>query len=307
MVKFIDFSSKHDILIANSDGTFSRMDEPYYESELIAPNTWKILSSGDFSYLVVGDGVGISIDCGYGAGNIREYLEGLCGVPVPYVTNTHDHFDHSANNAYFDMAFLNEKAKEYGTRPYASFEGIDFPRDYPVTIINDGDYIPLKGRELQAFMCPDHAPSSMMYLDRKERILFSGDEIMPGMGKPLNGGLKSWIENLDKINQYRDEFDVLYAGLGRVEKSSFDAFRECAHYAWEHEGEVPPPPQPRKPRFVHEDPEGLGRTVYDRRMPHPGDGAHGVYPPREPTLPENRRVVEHAGTRIIYDITKKFE
>ncbi|MCC8195218.1 MAG: MBL fold metallo-hydrolase [Ruminococcus sp.] len=222
MTKYIDFSSKHDILIANGDGTYSRMDEPYFRSELIAPNTWKVLSSGDYSYLVVGDGVGISIDCGYGAGNIREYLESLCGVPVPYVTNTHDHFDHSANNAYFDMAFLNEKAKEFGAIPYASFAGIDFPRDYPVTIIHDGDFIPLKGRELQAFSIPDHAPSSMMYLDRKERIFFSGDEIMP-MGKSLNGGLKSWIENLEKIDKYRDEFDVLYGGGGRLEKKLFDA------------------------------------------------------------------------------------
>ena len=304
MTKYIDFSSKHDILIANGDGTYSRMDEPYFRSELIAPNTWKVLSSGDYSYLVVGDGVGISIDCGYGAGNIREYLESLCGVPVPYVTNTHDHFDHSANNAYFDMAFLNEKAKEFGTIPYASFAGIDFPRDYPVTIIHDGDFIPLSGRELQAFSIPDHAPSSMMYLDRKERILFSGDEIMP-MGKSLNGGLKSWIENLEKINEHRDEFDVLYGGGGRLEKKLFDAFLECARYAWGHEGEFLPPPTPRKPRFTHEDPEGLGRTVYDRRMPHPGDSAS--YPDEPETLRENLRRVEYAGTNIVYDLSRKFE
>ncbi|MCC8130156.1 MAG: MBL fold metallo-hydrolase [Ruminococcus sp.] len=304
MTKYIDFSSKHNILIANSDGTYSRMDEPYFMSELIAPNTWKVLSSGDYSYLVVGDGVGISIDCGYGAGNIREYLESLCGVPVPYVTNTHDHFDHSANNAYFDMAFLNEKAKEFGTIPYASFAGIDFPRDYPVTIIHDGDFIPLKGRELQALSIPDHAPSSMMYLDRKERILFSGDEIMP-MGKSLNGGLKSWIENLEKIDKYRDEFDVLYGGGGRLDKKLFGAFLECARYAWDHEGELLPPPTPRKPRFIHEDPEGLGRTVYDRRMPHPGDSAS--YPDEPEILWENLRKVEYAGTSIVYDLSRKFE
>ena len=67
----IDFSCKHGILIRNPDGSYSPMDEPFYQAEQIAPNTWKILSSGDFSYLVVGDREGISIDTGYGAGNIR--------------------------------------------------------------------------------------------------------------------------------------------------------------------------------------------------------------------------------------------
>ena len=45
----IDFSCKHDILIKNPDGSFSHMDEPWFEAEQIAPNTWKVLSSGDFS------------------------------------------------------------------------------------------------------------------------------------------------------------------------------------------------------------------------------------------------------------------
>ena len=77
------------------------MDEPWFEAEQIAPNTWKILSSGDFSYLVVGDNEGISIDTGYGAGNIREYLQTLTDKPVRNVINTHHHFDHTASNSYF--------------------------------------------------------------------------------------------------------------------------------------------------------------------------------------------------------------
>lgn len=65
---------------AEDDGLTS-MDEPYYEPKLIAPDTWQIMSSGDYHYLLVGDEEGISIDTGYGAGNLREYLEGLCGKP----------------------------------------------------------------------------------------------------------------------------------------------------------------------------------------------------------------------------------
>lgn len=79
---YFDFSCKHDIMIENPDGTLSPMDEPFFQSELIAPNTWKILSDGDFQYLLAGDGEALVIDTGYGAGNLREYCEKLCGMPV---------------------------------------------------------------------------------------------------------------------------------------------------------------------------------------------------------------------------------
>ncbi|MCD8002806.1 MAG: hypothetical protein LUG88_02655, partial [Clostridia bacterium] len=136
------------------------------------------------------------------------------------------------------------------------------------------------------------------------RLLGSGDASSPRCNA-LNGGLLSWTENLVKIHAYRNEFDVLYGGGGRLEKKLFDAFLECVRYAWDHEGVLLPPPTPRKPRFTHEDPEGFGRTVYDRRMPHPGDGAS--YPDESETLRENLRRVEYAGTSIVYDLTKKYE
>lgn len=317
--KLIDFSSKHDVLLRNPDGTFTPMDEPWYQAELIAPDTWKILSSGDHHYLVAGDEACISIDNGYGAGNVREYCESLAGKPCPWTANTHDHFDHTANNSYFDMVFMAEAGVPRACVPYASFEGIDFPRDYPVTILKNGDFIPLKGRELQAFLIPDHDFGSMMYLDRKERILFSGDEIM-GLRKNLNYGLKSWIENLEYINQYRSEFDVLYAGLGRQDGDYFDKALAVARYAWDHEGTVPAPrggmggpggPGGHKPPWMNfEVPEEYkGRTIYDRKMPHPGDSAANAPSPdpRPRSNPEDMRLVEYNGAAIVYDITRKFE
>ena len=68
----IDFSPKHDCWIRNDDGSLSRMDEPYFRSEKLAEGVWRILSSGDYAYLLEGDEEALAIDCGYGAGNIRE-------------------------------------------------------------------------------------------------------------------------------------------------------------------------------------------------------------------------------------------
>ena len=140
------------------------------------------MSSGDYHYLLVGDEEGISIDTGYGAGNLREFLEGLCGKPVRQVINTHYHFDHSANNCYFEKAYMGKEAIDRVSIPYESFGNIDFYKDsYEKVAVGDGDIIPLKGRELEIFRIGDHTTDGIAILDRKNRLLFIGDEIMPGM------------------------------------------------------------------------------------------------------------------------------
>ena len=170
MIKTIDFSCKHDRLIRNSDGSLLPMDEPYYEVESVAPGTWKILSSGDYSSLVEGEEEAIAIDTGYGAGNIREYLQTLTDKPVKNVINTHDHFDHTANNAYFEIAYMSKETEPLATIPFPSFEGIEFPRDYKKVIVDDGDVIDLGGRTLTIFKIPDHAVGSIVMLDSREKL-----------------------------------------------------------------------------------------------------------------------------------------
>jgi glyoxylase-like metal-dependent hydrolase (beta-lactamase superfamily II) len=297
----IDFSCKHDVWIRNDDGSLSRMDEPYFKSEQIAPGTWRIISSGDSSYLLEGDEEALAIDSGYGAGNIREYMQTLTHLPVRRIANTHHHFDHTANNSYFEMAYMSEAAVPLATIPFPSFAGMDFPRDYPITSITDGGIVPLKGRDLLALSIPDHAESSMVFLDRKERILYTGDEFMP-MGKRLNGGLKSWLENLKKIDRYRGEFDMLYGGAFVMKAAFFDSCLACAKYAMEQPdmgaAEGPKGPGPG----MHKQDSNENRTIYDRMAPHPEDRGGST-----PIAPENLRRVEYAGTSIMFDISKKYE
>ena len=62
-----------------------------------------------------------ALACGYGAGNIRAVAQTLTDKPVKYVINTHYHFDHTANDAYFDAAFMTKESIPYATVPYDSF------------------------------------------------------------------------------------------------------------------------------------------------------------------------------------------
>ena len=215
----IDFSCKHNILIEDEDGTLRPMDEPYFTSEKIAPGTWRVRSDGDSSYLLEGCEEAIVIDSGYGAGSIRDYCQTLTEKPVRCIINTHDHFDHTANNCYFEKAYMTAASKELATIPFPSFEGIDFPRDYPVEIVKDGDVIDIGDRPLEIFELPDHAVGSIAILDTKERILFSGDEINGGF-KMINTTAENVRRQFQRIWDRKEDFDMICSGTPQTSPAS---------------------------------------------------------------------------------------
>lgn len=214
-VEVIDFSCKHNVLIMGPDGSCIPMDEPYFESELISPGTWRIRTDGDAIYLVEGDNEAIVIDSGYGAGNLRKYCQCLTDKPVYHIVNTHDHFDHTANNAYFEKAYMSEKTVPLATIPFPSFEGIDFPRNYPIEVVREGDKIELGNRTLEVFELPDHAVGSIALLDSREKILFAGDEIVSNF-KKINGKIEEVLRQYKKLRNRKDEIRVIWPGPGEA-------------------------------------------------------------------------------------------
>lgn len=291
--RLIDWSCKHHILIQNDDGTVSPMDEPYFRAEQVAPGTWKILSAGDYSYLVAGDREAVAIDTGYGAGNIRAYLQTLTDKPVRNVINTHSHFDHTANNGYFEKAFMAAEGIPLATIPYKSFEGIQFIQDYERIPVDEGFCYDLGGRSLEVFKIPDHTADGIALLDRKERLLFTGDEFMT-MGKMLNVSLRTFYGYLEKLMAHRSEFDRLCAGGGVLDAALLDGYFACAKQILAgQEGKKAQPHARKRP----EAPKGPhGEILYDRIRPHPGDGGAGG-----PAQNRELYVMEYAGAKIIYD------
>ena len=295
----IDFSCKHHILLEDEGGRLTPMDEPYFRADEIRPGTWKILSDGDFSYLLEGSDEAIVIDSGYGAGNIREFCQTLTSKPVLRIANTHDHFDHTANNCYFDLSYMSAQTKPLATLPFPSFAGIVFPRDYSIEIVADGDIIPLNGRDLLVFEIPDHAVGSLAFLDRKARILFSGDELGMPSGKPLNGSVERWVRYIGKLLHHRSEYDVIYGGAGEIDPFIAERYLENArHILTGYEGvRFEPNPFPGSARITPE-----GKTVWKRRFPHPGDE-----PKDWNDNHDLKRVMYYADCGIIYDIRKIHE
>lgn len=299
-MKPYDFSCKHDIWIQDEHGALQRMDEPYFRAEPVAPHTWLVRSDGDFSYLVEGENEAVVIDSGYGCGDIRAFCQSLTEKPVSRILNTHEHFDHTANNGYFELACLSAAALLKATIPYPSFEGIYFPRDYATQVIGDGDVIDLGGRMLEVFEIGDHTPGGLAFLDRKNRLLFSGDEFMT-MGKSLNGSVKRWERLLAKLEPRRTEFDCLLAGAGKLDAALFDKqLAACRRILAGEEGEPVPAPsrEGHGPGFLP-DPEGLGRIIMARYIPHPEDA------PKGPRDTSRLRAVTQDGYRLTYQIDRQ--
>jgi hydroxyacylglutathione hydrolase len=212
------------------------MSESIFRSKPLCPNTWLIQSEGCTSYLVVGDERGILIDTGFATENIQKYVQTLTDKPVKWAANTHGHFDHTGGNGWFERAFMSAKALETAKRPYPSKASLDYPLNYPVTIVGDGDTIALGGRTLEVFEIPAHAPSSVAYLDRKERLLFSGDEVAKGVmlywqqNEP-QPSIEQHVKNMEKLLDHRKEFDFICSGHaeGLEDASLIDVLLEHNH------------------------------------------------------------------------------
>jgi glyoxylase-like metal-dependent hydrolase (beta-lactamase superfamily II) len=323
----VDFSPMHDVMIRNFDGSYQPMDEPFFEAEKIAENTWKILSDGDYSYLVAGTECACVVDSGYGAGDLKAFCQSLVEVPVKGVINTHHHFDHTANNCYFGVAYMDAKAVDQATIPYPSFEKLFFPRDYQVVTVEDGYVFDLGDRSLEVFQIPDHTEDGIALLDRKEKLLFSGDEFMKS--KTLVFSVSHWKRCLEKLMAHRTEFERLCAGEGVLEATIVDLqYRIVNEILAGKEGEEMQAPggpgglrgngknrmgdsgRPEKrpdgfgrggeANFNPMNPETYeGHKVYYRKFPHPED-VH-----RAPK--EHRGVmkcVELDGYRMMYDSSK---
>ncbi len=293
----IDFSSKCEVLLEDELGNRLPMNIPYYHAELIAPGTWQIASDGDYFYLLEGEKEALVIDSGYGCGNTRAFCQSLTDKPVKYIANTHDHFDHTANNCYFECVYMSKETQPLATIPFPSFEGIDFPRDYPVVIIDEGYTFDLGGREIETIKFSDHAVGSLLFLDKKEKILFCGDELCMPFGKALHGSVEHVYTMLGKLQDRMDEISVLYGGPGRGEKDIIIRLRENMKYILDgHEG------KPLEKQEMTQEPQTGEPVVYARRMPHAPD-RHQDNPMDIPFI----REMEYAGIKVIYDTRKVWE
>jgi len=179
-------------------------------------------------YLLEGTDKALLIDTGWGAGNLRAFVEGLTDKEL-LVVNTHYHPDHAAGNGEFEKVYMSSGAVDdrfaINTEKdgLAPFDLSKLPHaDYEKIYIDDGYVFELGGRDVEVIGVKNaHCNSSLFFLDRKHGLFFTGDELEAGQVNLFNNSenpdkpysteevLDNFRDNMLKIKEYEDSFNYL--------------------------------------------------------------------------------------------------
>lgn len=186
--------------------------------------TWRIEEQGVRFFLLAGTERALLIDSGMQVHNAKEIAEELTDLPLELL-NTHGDPDHVGSNEEFDAFYMHpaEAANYYNTQKK---RGCFIP-------VEEGQIIDLGDRPLEIIALPGHTPGSIAVLDRKNRVLISGDPIQEGNNIFMFGvqrEMHAYIYSMEKLEQYRHAFDEVWPshGICPVKPEVIVALRDAA-------------------------------------------------------------------------------
>jgi glyoxylase-like metal-dependent hydrolase (beta-lactamase superfamily II) len=227
-----------------AEGRAKRYDvDPFVEVFTIVDNVYHFYvkspgAGGDpWMHLVVGPERALLIDTAYGIGNLKGLVETLTDKPYD-VVNTHFHGDHAMGNYQFNRVYshkydvpsliqqLDPKARErFVPNESSYYKASDLVpvRDYEIVGVDSHYIFDLGGgHEIELIHMPGHAPGGCVLLDKKNRMLFSGDAIvntptfifgdLPAGEFSEYMTIRSYKAELLKLKERKGEFDGLYPG-----------------------------------------------------------------------------------------------
>ncbi len=175
-------------------------------------------------YLIVGSAKAMLIDTGYGLGDLAGLVGQLSGGKPIVVVNTHTGPDHVLGNFRFDKIYCHEYEVQNihdkctsdcfdylfdknGDNIWLQFDREDLPayREFELIGVPDGHVWDLgDGHEVELVWTAGHQPGHAMFLDKKSRTLFTGDDVCSdviGCGSPRD--FKHYKEYMN-VQSYRD-------------------------------------------------------------------------------------------------------
>lgn len=215
-----------------------------YFAWMAKPGTWFIsfMGGSQFLYLLEGEEKALLIDTGYAIGNLRAFVEKLTNKPIE-VINTHFHPDHAGGNGEWEKVYVSagwKKDAKSILKTSGDPDKLPFP-NYEKIEVGTGDVIDLGGRTIEIFNAKDcHSNSSLYLLDRKERLLFMGDEMDSWQVLLYDNSndkekenefstdkaLRNYLENLEFVRSLDSEYDWLLGNHNGapMDKSYIDDF-----------------------------------------------------------------------------------
>lgn len=195
-----------------------------YMSWKFNESTWIInfMNGSQNMYLLEGNERALLIDTGWGAGNLRAYVERLTRKPV-IAALTHGHLDHAGGCGEWESVVMLPGAETdlYTCKNLPlDVSGLPHP-DFRHELVNDGDVIDLGGRAVELLDISAHSNGSLAFLDRRDGLLFVGDELesaqvlmykvedIPGTDFVLDQRLRAHYANMLRLRERRGEWRTI--------------------------------------------------------------------------------------------------
>lgn len=220
--------------------------DPYVEVYQFRENLYGLLTesadgAGDvWMYLIIGPEKAMLIDTGFGIGNLKALVETLAPGKEILVVNTHGHFDHAYGNCQFARVYCHayevpslKKQDAHiwdylfdevtGQGIWSEFDRADLVTFRPYEIVGCPDHYMFdlgSGYQIELLHMGGHTPGHAGFLDRQNRILFAGDDIVSmriGVGGPRPetaygqyATVNTLCRRLGEIAARQKEFDFVF-------------------------------------------------------------------------------------------------
>jgi glyoxylase-like metal-dependent hydrolase (beta-lactamase superfamily II) len=172
---------------------------------------------------------------------IRDFIENKLGSRVRYVINTHYHADHALGNSWFKGAVvvghrlarqlmdgLGRESLERARRKSRELRDVELV--LPDVVFDDGELnLRVGKRTLQLVSLPGHSPDGLGVLVLEDRVLFSGDAMMP-LPHMVSGDLDAMTASLKRIPRLKLENVIQGHGEVILRGEILNAIRSNLNY-----------------------------------------------------------------------------
>lgn len=182
-------------------------------------------------YIVTGKDKAMLIDTASGYENVVEIARHITDLPL-IVVNTHGHGDHVGGNLYCEEAWVHPDDLELSKRCFEWPEIKQAMEKFglkpcPFKTLEIGQIFELGDHALEVIDLKGHTKGSVGLLDRKHRVLFTGDGLNPHIWMQLGDSLpmselEKTLEAVEK--EHGHEFDYILTGhaQGTLPRSLLD-------------------------------------------------------------------------------------
>ena len=216
------------------------IENDYFRATETFPGIYKISqpwfrpeSLHSYAFLIVGTSAAIVYDSMFGYGNLRDFCQSITDLPLLMV-NSHYHGDHSGVNFDFDCCYIHafdlpglyqgfaktreellQKAIDTAVDEFKDrlkLEDICWIRPMKAYPLFDGDVFDIGDRKLTVIHVGGHSPGSIMLLDPKYHVAYSGDTCNNDTIVTQGDAIEEYLEGLIHLRRFTDDIQYLFGG-----------------------------------------------------------------------------------------------